>query len=296
MAVTGQKPHILFRLLLFALYASALLLAGYVVWNYWDYYMQPFQLRPRHPDYRVMKPGGFISHGLGILGTLMMLLLLLYSVRKRTRLFGRAGAVSRWLDVHIFLGSMGPVFVVLHSTFKLNGLVAVSFWSMVLVALSGVLGRYLYLQIPRGIRGNELTLDDVEKENRELAGILREEYHLNEDEIQKLEQAIMPPRYSQSMFALFFGLLFSELRLWFRLPAIRRQIRRRHNVPAQDVHRFVKIVHRKAVLARRIALLDRVRLLFHYWHVFHKPFAIIMYLIMLVHVGISVYLGYTWIF
>ena len=50
------------------------------------------------------------------------------------------------------------------------------------------------------------------------------------------------------------------------------------------------------LLQQRILVLNRVQRLFHYWHVFHKPFAILMYVIMFVHVGVAVWLGYTWIF
>ena len=73
---------------------------------------------------------------LGIAGAGMMTLMLLYSLRKRVRWFHRLGSLSRWLDVHIFLGIVGPCLVVLHSAFKVGGLVALSFWSMVAVVVS----------------------------------------------------------------------------------------------------------------------------------------------------------------
>jgi hypothetical protein len=41
---------------------------------------------------------------------------------------------------------------------------------------------------------------------------------------------------------------------------------------------------------------NAIHQLFHYWHVIHKPFAIIMYIIMFVHILVAVYVGYTWIF
>src|SRR3972149_5148655 len=70
----------------------------------------------------------------------------------------RGGPLGRWLDVHIFFGLVGPALVILHSAFKVQGLVALSFWSMIAVAASGVLGRYLYLQIPRNLQGDALDL------------------------------------------------------------------------------------------------------------------------------------------
>ena len=112
----------MFKFLKFSLYIISFLLIFYILYIYGSFYLLDFIERPHHEDYKLLKPGGFISHGLGIIGSLMMLLLLLYSIRKRTNAFGKAGAVSRWLDIHIFFGTVGPLFVILHSTFKLNGI------------------------------------------------------------------------------------------------------------------------------------------------------------------------------
>ncbi len=102
---------------------------------------------------------------MGVIGSAMMLVMLLYSARKRLDSWQKWGSIASWLDIHIFFGIFGPLFVILHSTFKVNGLVAISFYSMIAVALSGILGRYLYLQIPRNIRGHELSIQDLEAFN-----------------------------------------------------------------------------------------------------------------------------------
>ena len=79
--------------------------------------------------------------------------------------------------------------MVLHSSFKVGGLVSISFWSMVAVALSGVFGRYLYLQIPRTRAGEELSLAEVEKADRELTRRLREEFGADDAFLERLERA-----------------------------------------------------------------------------------------------------------
>ena len=68
------------------------------------------------------------------------------------------------------------------------------------------------------------------------------------------------------------------------------------DIPEDKIKEVVKLAKDKAVLRRRIAFWQAIHNLFHYWHVFHKPFALVMYIIMLVHAGVSVWLGYTWIF
>jgi hypothetical protein len=33
--------------------------------------------------------------------------------------------------------------------------------------------------------------------------------------------------------------------------------------------------------------------MFHYWHAIHKPFTIVLFLMMGVHIGIAIWLGYA---
>jgi hypothetical protein len=281
----------MFKIIKYLLYIISFIFIFYTVYIYWDYFTTPIALRPRLSDYKFLKPGGVYGHGLGIVGSLMMVILLLYSVRKRTGFFGRIGAISYWLDIHIFLGTIGPLLVVLHSTFKLHGLVSVSFWSMVLVAVSGFLGRYLYVQIPRTIRGQELSLNDVKGQSQEIGEILDKQHSLGERDRQNLEQAVAGS-FNKSIF----GIFFADIVRFWRIRSIKRHLFRRKGIPKKQAKLLIELLVKKVLIDRRIAMWANVHKLFHYWHVFHKPFAIIMYIIMLVHVGITTWLGYTWIF
>ena len=49
-------------------------------------------------------------------------------------------------------------------------------------------------------------------------------------------------------------------------------------------------------LRQQVLLLRPFQRLFRYWHVFHLPLAIVMFLILAVHVGVAVLFGYTWVF
>lgn len=188
-----------YRLLLFVLYAASLAVVSRLALDGAPYYTTPLAERPRHELYWTLKPGGSRGQLYGEAGAAMMVLMLGYSLRKRWRWLRRWGPLRVWLDLHIYLGVMGPLLVILHTSFKVQGLVAISFWSMIAVALSGVLGRYLYLKIGCSRAGDELT-------------------------------------------------------------------------PAGA----------------------RLRQLFHYWHVFHKPFAFVMYVLMIVHVAVAWMTGYAW--
>jgi hypothetical protein len=286
-----------FKFFLLALYSVTLMIFISYVYDGLNFYLTPLIERPYHSDYRNLKPGGLRGHGLGIIGTLMMIYLLFYSLRKRTRLFGKAGSLSGWLDIHIYFGIMGPLFVILHTSFKINGIVAISFWSMIAVALSGVVGRYLYLQIPRGMRGNELDLAELDKRDQQLTQHILTTYSIEEKALSEIQQAIVgnldPTR---SMLRIFFSMLWADLSRFAKNHHIRLTLLKITRIHSSHLKRFIQIARRKAILHRRVTLWYKIQELFHYWHVIHKPFALIMYIVLIIHVTVTILFGYRWIF
>jgi hypothetical protein len=110
--------------------------------------------------------GELYGHSLGILGFILMLLTeTLYSLRKRSRTrVARWGRMSEWLQFHIYTGIVGPYMVLLHSSWKFNGLAGATMLLTVIIVISGFIGRYIFTRIPR-------TLDGVEIESQ--AGALQ---------------------------------------------------------------------------------------------------------------------------
>jgi hypothetical protein len=96
------------------------------------------------------------GHTIGILGFILMLMTeTLYSLRKRSRSV-RWGRMSTWLQLHIFTGLVGPYMVLLHSSWKFNGLAGVSMLLTVIIVISGFIGRYIFTRIPRTLDGLEI--------------------------------------------------------------------------------------------------------------------------------------------
>ena len=256
-----------------------------------SYYLTPVAERARHPAYWDLKPGGELGLRFGAAGLAMMTLMHAYSARKRLRPLRRLGPLRNWLSVHILLGVLGPLFVVLHSSFKVGGLVSISFWSMVAVALSGVFGRYLYLQIPRTRAGEELTLAEVERSDRELTARLRDEFGADDAFLDRLAQATSPPA-SAGLAGALLRVLAEDL--GFQRPRLAALARSLPGLTPQVAHELIVLLREKARLRRRIALWDALHRVFHYWHVAHKPFAIVMYLFVIVHVTVAALTGYAW--
>jgi len=135
----------------------------YLLIDGYGYYMSTIEDRFYHPAHQNLKPSGPLGHGFGIVGTLLILIGVFgYQARKYVKSFSRLGILKHWLEFHIFLCTLGPILVLFHTSFKFGGLVSISFWSMVAVVASGVVGRFIYLQIPRTIHGRELTIQEIE--------------------------------------------------------------------------------------------------------------------------------------
>ena len=131
--------------------------------------------RAHHEGYWTWKAGGASAHKLGVVGSSMMVLMLGYSLRKRWRTATPGGAQPLARRAHL----PGRVRTAAgRAPQRLQGAGpgrALSFWSMIVVAFSGVLGRYLYLQIPRTRAGEALALDEIERQDHELSQRLRAE-------------------------------------------------------------------------------------------------------------------------
>jgi hypothetical protein len=255
-------------------------------WTGRSYYLTPLAERAHHEDYWRLKPGGSLGIAFGMAGLAMMTAMHAYSARKRIRALRRAGPLARWLDLHILLGVLGPLCVVLHSSLKVGGLVAISFWSMVAVAASGVMGRYLYLQIPRTRAGDVLSREEAVQALRTLSKTVGDAYGVDPT----LLASIAPARE---------GLLATLGRvLWDDLTGASRRRLRAHvaklRLPESTARSLRDLLQQKAALDRRVAFWDELHGLFHYWHVAHKPFAVVMYLFVVVHVAVAAATGYAW--
>lgn len=279
------------------LYVVSFAFFAYCLYDGFQFYLTDLQQRPHMAQYRTLRPAGFRGQGYGILGTILMLLMLSYTIRKRTPLLGKLGNLNRWLDFHIYCGIMGPLFIILHTTFKVNGIISISFWSMIAVASSGIVGRYLYLQIPRNRAGEELSHKQIGDVERRFTIALGKRLDLSEAEVREMELPGLSQNYEKrGPLRLLLSMMTQDLLGFFTRRKLRRHLAAVLPARGDDLTAAVEIAFQKIKLQRRTLFLNHIQRLFHYWHVFHKPFAIIMYIIMALHIGVAIWLGYTWIF
>lgn len=260
-----------------------------------SYYRTPIEERFFHSDYANLKPSGTVGHGLGIIGTLLILIGIgSYMIRKRWKRLRNLGVLKYWLEFHIFLCTLGPILVLYHTSFKFGGIVSISFWSMVAVFLSGILGRFIYIQIPHTIEGRALSLSEVQG----LKGDLQRK--LTESSLIDGEQADYILNSTRRSISIQQGnFLTRYLKGWAEDRATVKNTRKllaNEQLPGKETREILGLIRHELSLNRRIERLDTMKNLFRFWHVAHLPFALIMIAIMLIHVIITITLGYRWIF
>ncbi|MBV6441828.1 MAG: hypothetical protein DYG98_23545 [Haliscomenobacteraceae bacterium CHB4] len=260
-----------------------------------SYYSTSISERFYHPDHNYFKPSGVFGHGLGIFGTLLILIgVFSYIARKRYKFLARFGRLKYWLEFHIFLCSLGPVMILFHTAFKFGGIVSISFWSMVAVVISGIIGRFIYIQIPRTIEGRELSLNEVQAMKSNVGDLLKGVYRLDEASYIAIVEStrVKAGTGGRSLLSGMASRYFEDKKTIRNI----KNILRGNNLPPADVIQVTRLIKNEISLNNRIERLQTMQQLFKYWHVAHLPFAIIMLIIMVIHVGITLAFGYRWIF
>ena len=290
----NKKFHVIYITSFFVVgIASTLLL----ILNGYQYYSTPLLTRFFNPQDNLLKPSGLLGQGLGVLGSFMMIIgVAVYMIRKRFRSFFHVGYLKDWLELHIFLCTLGPIFVLFHTAFKFGGIVAVSFWSMTAVVLSGVIGRFIYIQIPHTIEGQLIGIDELNSQSEKYSQQLKTEFQIPEYLFSRIEEISSIKRYKSAKLKT--GFLFIIKDYIGMKSALHRL---KHELILAEIPRvnrklILKTAKSKLIISRRIGLLQTMQNIFKYWHVVHLPFAIVMFVIMFIHIAVTVAFGYKWIF
>lgn len=266
-----------------------------LIYRGYSYYNTSMEERFFHADHNSLKPSGLMGHGLGIIGSLFMLIgVLTYFLRKRLRSLSKLGVLNHWLEFHIFLCTLGPVLVLFHTAFKFGGLVAVSFWSMIAVFLSGIIGRFIYIQIPRSIEGRELSLGEVRNMKSDIGEILRSSYKLDEESLNLVVDSTRKKVgvYYSNPISAYIKKYYEDRKAMHKV----KSVIKRNTLPRPEYRHILHLVKHEISLNRKIDRLVTMQNLFKYWHVAHLPFAFVMLIIMIIHVAVTIVFGYRWIF
>jgi len=282
--------------------AALVLVVGIGLYGF-SYYMLPLDQRPYSDKHELLRPSGAIGLKLGIFGTALFCVIFLYALRKVIPWLGRWGTARHWMDFHVIAGLTAPFIIAYHASFKFQGIAGFAFWIMLAVALSGVVGRYLYAQIPRSLTAAELSLNELDADERILAAALLFQSIYSQEQ---LDKALRIPskehiRKAGPVVALL-EMIALDLGRPFRLAGLRRKgcgfggkvrsIGGFLSTGVPDVEWIVQLVRKKAQLSKRVVFLDQTQRVFHLWHVIHRPFSYAFAILAILHIVVVSGLGF----
>ncbi len=255
------------------------------------------------PTERYITPTRGVGYALGIIGGSLMLVLLLYSARKHFSWLSFLGPTPSWFRFHMVLGIVGPLCILFHANFSTGAANSnVALFSMLTVAGSGFIGRYLYAHIHQGLYGRKLELGELQAGAaglRELSGGVS----FLPDLVARLEtaeQRLLRAGPHSSILGVLKPLVVAAATLgarWQLHGYIRRALRQgaRHSpVVAAEARRLRRTarayVDRRLAATRRVAAFEGYERLFSLWHALHIPLIFMLIIAAVVHViAVNVY-------
>lgn len=297
----GERIH---RLLVYLAAAAAVGLILFLTIYGFDYYWLSSAERPFSAKHELLKPSGRIGIKLGMLGVGLFVVIFLYALRKRIKWLSRRGATKHWLDFHVVAGVTAPIVIAFHSAFKFHGIAGVAFWMMLSVALSGIIGRYVYAQIPRSLTAAETSLKELQSWEGELTQELSQQHMFSARDLWPLLRVPTAQQVrSMPLYRALFQMIAFDIMRPFHIARLRCKVLgwggrissmgglfRTSN---QELEYVIGSVRRKSNLSKRVAFLNRSQQVFHLWHVIHRPVSYSFAVLAVVHIVVVIMLGFV---
>jgi hypothetical protein len=259
-----------------------------------NYYWLPAAERPYSPLHMALKPGGMWGSGIGFVATVVMLSNFLLPLRKHWRRLKGRKPIRHWLTFHVFVGVMSPLVILFHAVFRSNNMVAtLCYSSLLFVVGAGLVGRFLFMLVPvAGDRYLELAeLGSRMEQLRESLNPLLERVRKPQDIHWLLRTATSAPPEGMGFFRALFSYPVNAIRVRLSLFACRSLF------PApQDYHEFRAAITRLLRLRRQASVFQTARVVMSYWRPIHVVLAVLLLLVIALHMAVSWYFGYRWIF
>ena len=279
--------------ILFVLLLVGICLAGA------PYYLAPIGERLRSPLHPWFRPAGYIGQSAGLLALAIFLFLWLYPLRKKFRWLAFTGSIAKWLNVHVLSALALPLLVAIHAAWRFRGLIGLGFWSMMIVWLSGIIGRYIYARIPRGKAGVELSREEIAAQRQTIIADIARQSGLEPALVERTLAAGRDAPVHGGVLGTLWRMMADDFarrraaRELRRLWRTRGQTRRKGD--RRMIDEVVRLARREMALAQQVRMLDATHSVFRYWHVLHRPVAIAAFVAVIVHVAVVVALGATWL-
>lgn len=258
------------------------------------YYLLSNPERLRHSLHPWFRPSGYIGQTAGIITFAGFLFMWLFPLRKKFRKQEWLGPVPRWLDVHIGVGILLPLTGAIHASFRFGGVIGLGYLAMLIVCLSGFIGRYLYVRIPRSRSGLELDMGEVSAQQRALLGEIANATGLSVFDVQEILQVDAMGAKRPGIMAAFAQMARDDIARGRAIRALRRRLGAKGKSDTKHLKEAMSLARREMALSQHARLLDATQSIFRHWHAAHRPVAITAFIAVTIHVVVVVTVGATW--
>lgn len=269
-------------------------IVAFLAYRGWEYYKLPQIERVRSPMHHSFRSGGFWGHGIGIAATLVMLSNFLYSARKRWRILKGRSSIRNWLSFHMFVGFMSPLVIIFHAAFQSNNVFATStFVALLIVVTTGIVGRFIFGLIPAA-RGKQLELSELRarwEEHKIALQFLVRDSGKDSGVSELVRWVTALPEAKSSPFQLFLAWPIEYVHVKLRLLQARRVLATR-----EQYLDFRDALWQLIWIKRQLKIFSVIRKLLSIWRIFHVILALFLVVLIGIHIYITTYYGYRWIF
>lgn len=279
--------------LLRALSIGFLLASGAFAFALWhrDYYALPATARPLHASHEWLRPSDGLGLGFGIAAAALVVVNLLYVVRRGARGRFALGSLKAWMTSHVATGILAFLLAALHAALDPRDSVGGhAFLALGLLLLTGAIGRYLYAWLPRAANGRELALAEA---RAKLSAITRPDGSEPPFFAKARAQvvALVEAQPWRGTFLHRVGALLSTQRSLRRALRTLAEQGARDGVAPADVKRALALARRAHRAALMIARFEELRALASTWRFLHRWLAALMVLLVAIHVGCALLYG-----
>jgi hypothetical protein len=225
-----------------------------------------------------------LGYAFGIIGASMMLLLLLYPARKYWKPMRRTFKVSQWFKFHMIFGVWGPVLILLHSNFSLGSLNSnVALFSMLLVAGSGLVGRFVYQKLHRGLYGEQIAFTDLDSDYQKIKQTFKTSALFNDElyaSLDAIEQALFRRKVP----------ILTSMAARRKISKLQRDLKKTVKKTKQNSEEYAenitqfKQINNGLVALKKMAVHALYTRLFSLWHIFHLPIFFMMIITAIIHI------------
>jgi thioredoxin reductase/Pyruvate/2-oxoacid:ferredoxin oxidoreductase delta subunit len=272
----------------FVLALAALVFALYHA----DYYLLAPEDRALHAKHAELRPSSGTGLWMGVGSLVLIGVNLLYLVRRSPRWRLKLGSLCTWMTCHVATGILALLAAMLHASMAPRDTVGGhAFWALVVLALSGAIGRYFYARVPRAANGRELELEEIQLRLGRLRDAIDPRHRRFVEHVHAtIGELVHARQWRTSFLGLAFALLSLERERARTVAGLARE-GRAQGIPEPELREILQLARRAHHTALAAAHLEDLRAVLNTWRFVHRWFAALLLALLAVHVAHALIYG-----